>query len=138
MIFAHKFFGEGFTAFKLGGDFVGTKDFQTMPAEFIDNAGGQGNFGADHSQINSVFLGDIDQGTNIGGLNIEATRYFGNAGVSRGTEEPVNFGGLFQFPGDGMFSSAAAYYEDAGGSARLGPLSLSSRSCHIEKLISQL
>jgi hypothetical protein len=32
----------------------------------------------------------------------------GYAGISRGTEQLINFGALPEFPGDGMLSAAAA------------------------------
>jgi len=76
----------------------GAEDGHAPFDELIGNAPRQRGFGADHSEVNLLFLGYFDQRVNIGGLDIQVLSKPGGAGITRRSINIINLGALGNLP----------------------------------------
>ena len=101
--------GEGLGAFQLGGSGGGAEDVQAARAEQIDHAFDQRRFRADDGQLH-VLLSKISKlfyGQHVDG-DVLALGFHGSAGVAWSNEDLLDARILRHFPGQGVFTTAAA------------------------------
>ena len=101
--------GEGLRAFQLGGAGGRAEDIQAALAEQVVHACHQRRLGADDGQLDVLRgeVGQLLQGQHVDG-DVLALGFGGGAGVARGDEDLRHARVLGDFPGQGMFTTAAA------------------------------
>src|SRR3990167_1165172 len=101
--------GKGLGAFQLRSGGGGAEDIQLARTEQINHAFNQRRFRANDGQLHILF-GEVSQllnGQNVDG-DVLALGFNGGAGVARGDEDFLDALVLRHFPGQGVFTTAAA------------------------------
>ena len=91
---AEQVLAEDLAALQFGGGAAGTEDPQPGLLEGVDDAGGQRAFRPDDGQPHVVFLGEPDQGGEVGRLDVDVFAVEIGAGVAWGHEDAVVRGGF--------------------------------------------
>ena len=105
---AHQFFCENFGRLNACCRFRRTKRAQFFSGKKIDNPRGKGIVRTDHRQIDTIFLGELNEGFQITGGNRDIVGNFVGARVSWRTKNALHLRRLPQLPRKRMFTAATA------------------------------
>ena len=89
---------------------MGTEGWDASRLHGVHHAQGQGVVRSHHNKVHSISLGPGHHAVHIGGLHVYASGNLGDARIAGGTEKLGDFGGLGQFPADGVLPAAASYH----------------------------
>ncbi len=95
---AAEIFGETFRAFELGRGFRRTEIADAGLAERVAETRDERRFGADHDQLDVLIAAEPDDGVVVGGIERDALRDFGDAGVSGRADRALSAEGLRSRP----------------------------------------
>ena len=113
----HKRFGKIFRTFQLCGSTGRAENRQSGGAEIVHNACRQRGFGADNGEGNVFFPAKVDQVGMRRQRQVLQLGFGRGACIAGGDEDSGDFGRLCQFPGQCVFTAAAAdneqFHEDS-------------------------
>src|SRR5205807_726605 len=84
------------------------EDTQPRGLEDVDDAAAQRVFGADHRQVDLLFLGEAKKGIEVVGLDGYVGAVRGGAGVAGSAEHALDAWRLGQFPNEGVLAPPLA------------------------------
>jgi hypothetical protein len=109
---AEEVLAEDLARFELGGLLARPERLDAGGAHRVDDAGGQRRLGADDGQVDGVVLGELHQRGDVGIADGDVLSVDRRAGIAGGDEDAFDPRALFDFPGEGVFASAAADNHD--------------------------
>ena len=103
----HELFGEGFAGLEHRGRLRGAEDAEATLGELVDEAEGEGEFGADDGEGGLLDGDDVDHLVQVARIDGDAARELGDAAVAGGAEDFRDLRRFAERPDDGVLATTA-------------------------------
>jgi len=108
VVAAHEVLGEGFAGLEAGGGLGGAEDSVAAGGELVDDAEGEGDFGADDGEGRVLDGDDVDEGVEIVDVDGDAAGELGDASVAGSGDDFSDCGGFAERPDECVLAATAA------------------------------